>query len=132
MGAPISDFSTSLASSLKSMKFGFCSVQGVHSPPCLPLGSLYLAKLVHAVSIFSERSQSPFVQGRQQCLRDLNTNQRSEEWKAPLNRLVTSGREPSSGRGRANSYAQALPPLLWRTLQNSAIPGAMSPISLRV
>ena len=60
------------------------------------------AQRYNAVSIFSDKSQSPFVQGRQQCFKDLNTNHKSEEWNAPFRRDVTSGCEPSSGRGRAN------------------------------
>src|SRR5574344_1262202 len=112
------------------MIFWLSVVQGVHFPAWFPLGSPYFAKLVQYVSMVSERSQSPFVQGLQQCLRDLNTNQRSEEWNAPLRRAVTSGCEPSSGRGRANSYAQHLAPLLSRSSANAATPGAMLPISL--
>ena len=96
------------------------------------MGSLYFAKLVHAVSIFSERSQSPSVQGLQQCLRDLNTNQRSEEWNAPFRRAVTSGCDPSSGSGLANSYAQHLAPFFSLSSANAAIPGDMFPISLSV
>ena len=65
-GSPKNEASASLSSSLKTMNLGFCSVQGAHAPPCGPLGSPYFTKLLHAVSIFSERSQSPFVQGRQQ------------------------------------------------------------------
>ena len=101
-GSPKNEASTSLSFSLNTMNFVLFSVQGVHAPPFGPLGSLYLAKLVQAVSIFSLRSQSPFVQGRQQCFRLLNTNHRSLEWKAPFRRCVTSGCEPSSGNGRAN------------------------------
>ena len=78
-GFPKNDASTSLSSSLKTMNFGVFSVQGAHTPPSGPLGLLYLAKLVQAVSIFSLKSQSPLVQGRQQCFKDLKTNQRSEE-----------------------------------------------------
>ena len=90
-GVPKKEASASLSSSLNTMKLGFFSVQGAHVPPFGPLGSLYFTKLLHAVSIFSERSQSPLVQGRQQCFSDLKTNQRSEEWKAPFRRCVTSG-----------------------------------------
>ena len=102
-GAPKKEASASLSLSLNTMNFGVFSVQGFQLPPFGPLGSLYLAKFVQAVSIFSLRSQSPLVHGRQQCFKDLKTNQRSDEWKAPFRRWVTSGWLPSSGNGRANS-----------------------------
>ena len=46
MGSPISEFSASLPSNLKSMNCGLSAVQGAQAPSPSPLGLLYLAKLV--------------------------------------------------------------------------------------
>ena len=59
IGSPISDASASLSSSLKSMNCGFSAVHGVQAPSFWPLGLPYFTKFVQAVSIFSDRSQSP-------------------------------------------------------------------------